>query len=65
MIQQACLEWSVDLEKSFLIGDMQRDIDAARAAGIPGYLFSYGNLYEFILNILHRVEEWLTKTHFS
>ncbi|MCC5466810.1 D-glycero-alpha-D-manno-heptose-1,7-bisphosphate 7-phosphatase [Pelosinus baikalensis] len=52
MIQQACLEWPVDLEKSFLIGDMQRDIDAARAAGIPGYLFSYGNLYEFILRIL-------------
>ncbi|WP_327078739.1 HAD hydrolase-like protein [Pelosinus fermentans] len=38
----------------FLIGDMQRDIDAARAAGIPGYLFSYGNLYEFILKILQK-----------
>lgn len=52
LIQQACQEWPVDLNASFLIGDMQRDLDAANGAGIPGYLFSEGNLYDFVQDIL-------------
>ena len=52
LIEQACQEWPVDLKSSFLIGDNQRDIDAANSAGIPGYLFSDGNLYDFVQDIL-------------
>lgn len=40
--------WEVDLESSFLIGDSERDLEAAAAAGIKGYHFSGGNLYEFL-----------------
>ncbi|MCC5465781.1 D-glycero-alpha-D-manno-heptose-1,7-bisphosphate 7-phosphatase [Pelosinus baikalensis] len=54
LIEQACLEWPVDLNGSFLIGDMQRDIDAAHAAGIPGHLFSEGSLYDLVQEILNR-----------
>jgi D-glycero-D-manno-heptose 1,7-bisphosphate phosphatase len=52
LIEQACKEWPVDLKSSFLIGDMQRDLDAANDAGIPRYLFAEGNLYDFVQDIL-------------
>lgn len=54
LIEQACREWSVDLSRSFLIGDRERDLEAANGAGIPGYLFSYGNLYDFVQSILEK-----------
>jgi D-glycero-D-manno-heptose 1,7-bisphosphate phosphatase len=37
---------------SFLIGDKPTDIQAAHAAGIPGYLFEAGNLNTFIEGVL-------------
>lgn len=49
MLLQAMQEWSVDLNKSLMIGDKQSDIEAAQAAGIQGYLFNHENLYEFIV----------------
>jgi D-glycero-D-manno-heptose 1,7-bisphosphate phosphatase len=52
LIEQACREWPVDLIRSFLIGNLQRDLDAAYAAGIPGYLYSEGSLYDFVQGIL-------------
>ena len=39
-------------EHSFLIGDSQRDVDAAEAAGIKGYLFTESNLLHFMKKIL-------------
>lgn len=52
LIEQACQEWPIDLKASFLIGDMERDIEAANDAGIPGYLFAGGDLYDFVEDIL-------------
>jgi D-glycero-D-manno-heptose 1,7-bisphosphate phosphatase len=40
--------WPIDREGSFLIGDKASDIQAAEAAGIPGYLFEVGDLITFL-----------------
>ena len=44
--------WPVQTEHSFLIGDRESDVQAARAAGITGYLFSGGDLLARIQEIL-------------
>ncbi len=51
MLLQVCKEYEIDKEESFLIGDNVRDIEAAEAAGIKGYLFEGGNLLEFLQRI--------------
>jgi D,D-heptose 1,7-bisphosphate phosphatase len=40
--------WPVDRGRSFLIGDRESDIQAATAAGVPGFLFEGGNLETFL-----------------
>ena len=52
MLLQAFSEYDIDKEQSFLIGDGKRDVEAAEAAGIKGYLFQGGNLLEFVKNIV-------------
>lgn len=42
--------WSIDLGRSFMIGDNQTDMTAAAGAHIRGYLFGGGNLLDFALN---------------
>lgn len=49
LIRQAMAKWHIDPGRSFLIGDKPSDIAAAEAAGITGYLFTGGNLYNFVL----------------
>lgn len=52
MLLQAMAEYAIDKEQSFLIGDSKRDIDAAQAAGIKGFLFTGGSLLQFVQNII-------------
>lgn len=44
MILRAFSEWPVDKSRSFLIGDRDSDIEAARRAGIPGHFYKDGDL---------------------
>jgi len=48
-----CLKgWPVRKEASLLVGDKLHDLEAAVAAGIPGYLFEGGDLSAFIRPLL-------------
>lgn len=51
LIFMAFKNWPIDKEQSLLIGDKPSDVEAALAAGIKGYLFPGGNLYDFVINI--------------
>lgn len=47
MLLRAMADFPVDREASFLIGDKENDLKAARAAGVGAFLFRGGNLAEF------------------
>ena len=53
MIVDLVARHNVDISGSILIGDKESDLEAARAAGIKGYLFPGGNLLAFVTSILH------------
>ena len=52
MILQAIADLHIRSDGSFLIGDKETDIDAARGAAIPGFLFPGGNLTAFLKDCL-------------
>jgi D-glycero-D-manno-heptose 1,7-bisphosphate phosphatase len=47
MLIRAMTDFPVIKERSFLIGDKQADLDAAKAAGVRGFLFTGGDLAAF------------------
>ncbi|MEC8852339.1 MAG: HAD hydrolase-like protein, partial [Pseudomonadota bacterium] len=44
MLRDLCASWPVTPAGSFRIGDRDSDVAAAVAGGVPGYLFTGGNL---------------------
>ena len=52
MIESLMQEFAVVRAGSFLIGDRDTDLEAARAAGIPGHRFGGGSLDAFIEPLL-------------
>ena len=52
MILQALHDFDVKPENAFMAGDSPRDVEAAEAAGVRGYLYHGGSLLEFMQGIL-------------
>jgi D-glycero-D-manno-heptose 1,7-bisphosphate phosphatase len=52
MITDLMKRFPVAADRSFLIGDQERDLEAARAAGIRALLFRDGNLATFVREAL-------------
>jgi D,D-heptose 1,7-bisphosphate phosphatase len=52
MLLRAMADFPIDREGSFLIGDKQSDVEAARRAGVRGYLFDGGDLGAMVRGVL-------------
>ena len=52
MITRAIADHGIDPARSFLIGDRPTDLEAARRAGLPGFLFEGVDLDEFVHDLL-------------
>jgi len=48
MVLRAIAEWEPDIARSFLLGDKESDVEAARAAGVRGVLYSGGDLRDVV-----------------
>ena len=52
MLLQAIAEWPVDRARSFMVGNHDIDMEAARRAGLRGVMFQGGSLLEVVENIV-------------
>jgi D-glycero-D-manno-heptose 1,7-bisphosphate phosphatase len=55
MIHDLMDHWPVKREGSFVIGDRDSDIEAAKAASLPGFLFAGGDLDAFVADIMAQI----------
>jgi D-glycero-D-manno-heptose 1,7-bisphosphate phosphatase len=56
MLLDLMAAWPVDRARSFLVGDKESDLAAARAAGIAAHLYALGPLDAFIEPLLRAAE---------
>ncbi|HEY5337722.1 MAG TPA: D-glycero-beta-D-manno-heptose 1,7-bisphosphate 7-phosphatase [Rhizomicrobium sp.] len=54
LLHRAIRDLNVAPQRSFLIGNEARDLEAAKAAGLRSYLFEGGNLDDFLTAVLRR-----------
>jgi D-glycero-D-manno-heptose 1,7-bisphosphate phosphatase len=52
MLLRAMADHNIDPARSFMIGDRQSDMEAARRAGVQGFLFHGPNLDDFVQDLL-------------
>jgi len=52
MVLRALADFAVPPDRAFLIGDQPSDLEAARRAGVAGYLFTGGDLDAFVAKTL-------------
>jgi D-glycero-D-manno-heptose 1,7-bisphosphate phosphatase len=57
MILDIARHWPVDLARSFLVGDKASDMEAAAAAGMPGFLYERGPLDQFVTDVISRMRK--------
>ena len=57
MILDIARHWPVDLALSFLVGDQERDMAAARATGLRGFLYEKGPLDRFVADAISHMRE--------
>jgi D-glycero-D-manno-heptose 1,7-bisphosphate phosphatase len=56
MLRDLMSAWPVRAQGSFVIGDKPSDVEAAKAAGLPGFLFAGGDLAAFVTDVLCTLE---------
>jgi D-glycero-D-manno-heptose 1,7-bisphosphate phosphatase len=57
MLLDLAEHWPIQLEGSFVIGDRASDIEAGQAMGLPGFLFSGGDLDAFVANVITQIKQ--------
>lgn len=56
MIHDLMAHWPVRHQGSFVIGDRASDIEAAKAADLPGFLFEGGDLDAFVAGVMAQIK---------
>jgi D-glycero-D-manno-heptose 1,7-bisphosphate phosphatase len=56
MIHDLMAHWPVRHQGSFVIGDRASDIEAAKAADLPGFLFEGGDLDVFVAGVMAQIK---------